>query len=101
VGGQLHVPVTLPPEEMASGTHLIRGGVEPRAGLHDLEKRKFLTLPGLEHRPLRRPARSQSLYRLRNRGSPRGYSTQLKEQNSPRQHLYKINVAAEMWATSR
>jgi hypothetical protein len=28
-------------------------------------KRKFLFLPGLELRPLRRPARSQSLYRLR------------------------------------
>jgi hypothetical protein len=37
----------------------------PRAGLDDLEKRKFLTLPGLELRTLRRPARSQSLYRLR------------------------------------
>jgi hypothetical protein len=37
--------------------------VGPRAGLYDMEK--FLTLPGLELRPLRRPARSQSLYRLR------------------------------------
>jgi hypothetical protein len=27
-----------------------------RAGLDDLEKRKFLTLPGLELRPLGRPA---------------------------------------------
>jgi hypothetical protein len=36
-----------------------------RAGLDDVEKRKFLTLPGLELRPLVRPARSQSLYRLR------------------------------------
>jgi hypothetical protein len=39
--------------------------VNPRAGLDDVEKRKFLTLPGLELRPLGRPARSQSLYRLR------------------------------------
>jgi hypothetical protein len=38
--------------------------VEPRAGLDDVEKRKFLTLLGLELRPLGRPARSQSLYRL-------------------------------------
>jgi hypothetical protein len=38
--------------------------VGPRAGLNDVEKRKFLTLPGLELPPLRRPARSQSLYRL-------------------------------------
>jgi hypothetical protein len=37
----------------------------PRAGLDDVEKRKFLTLPVLELRPLGRPARSQSLYRLR------------------------------------
>jgi hypothetical protein len=43
--------------------------VDPRAGLDDVEKRKFLTLPGLELRPLRRPARSQSLYRLRYSGS--------------------------------
>jgi hypothetical protein len=35
-----------------------------RAGLHDLEKRKILTLPKLELRPLRRPAFNQSLYRL-------------------------------------
>jgi hypothetical protein len=39
--------------------------VGSKAGLNDLEKRKFLTLPGLELRPLGRPARSQSLYRLR------------------------------------
>jgi hypothetical protein len=41
----------------APGTHWIGGWVELRAGL-DLEKRKFLTLPGLELRPLGRPARS-------------------------------------------
>jgi hypothetical protein len=29
--------------------------VGPRAGLDDVEKRKFLTLPGLELRPLGRP----------------------------------------------
>jgi hypothetical protein len=34
--------------------------VVPRAGLDDVEKRKFLTLTGLELRP----ARNQSLYRL-------------------------------------
>jgi hypothetical protein len=36
-----------------------------RAGLDDVEWRKFLTLPGLELRPLGRPVRSQSIYRLR------------------------------------
>jgi hypothetical protein len=30
-----------------------------------MEKRKFLTLPGLELRPLGRPASSQSLHRVR------------------------------------
>jgi hypothetical protein len=43
--------------------------VSPRACLDDVEKRKFLTLPGIELRPLGRPARSQSLYRLRYSGS--------------------------------
>jgi hypothetical protein len=37
--------------------------VDLRAGLDDVEKRKFLTLMGLELRPLSRPSRSQSLYR--------------------------------------
>jgi hypothetical protein len=35
-----------------------------KAGLDDVEKRKFLTIPGLELRPVGRPARSQSLSRL-------------------------------------
>jgi hypothetical protein len=39
------------------------------AGLDDVEKRKFLTLPGLELRLLGCPARSQALYRLRYPGS--------------------------------
>jgi hypothetical protein len=39
--------------------------VNPRSGLDDVERRKFLTLPGLELQPLGRPAHSQSLYRLR------------------------------------
>jgi hypothetical protein len=43
--------------------------VGPRACLDDEEKRKFLTLPGLGLWPLGRPARSQSLYRLRYPGS--------------------------------
>jgi hypothetical protein len=43
--------------------------VGPRIGLHDVEKRKFFTLPGLELLPLRRSARSQFLYRLRYSGS--------------------------------
>jgi hypothetical protein len=42
----------------APGTLWIGGWVDPRAGLDNEEKRKFLNLPGLEIRPLRRPTRS-------------------------------------------
>jgi hypothetical protein len=45
--------------EKTSGTHSIGGCVGPRTGLDAVEKRKFLTLPGLEIRPLDRAARSQ------------------------------------------
>jgi hypothetical protein len=38
--------------------------VDPRAGLDDVEKRKFFTLPGLELRPLGRPARSNTDYAI-------------------------------------
>jgi hypothetical protein len=44
--------------------------MDPRAGVDDVEKRKFLLLPGLEFRLLGRPDRSQSLYRLSYPGSP-------------------------------
>jgi hypothetical protein len=37
--------------ERIHGTHWIGRWVDPRAGLDDVEKRKFLTLPGLELRP--------------------------------------------------
>jgi hypothetical protein len=43
--------------------------VNPWIGLDDVEKRKFLTIPGIELRPLGRPTRSQELYRLRYSGS--------------------------------
>jgi hypothetical protein len=67
VGGKRSAsrPGRLTPGERAPGTHWIGGWVDPRAGLD--KKRKFLTLPGLELRPLGRPARSQ--YRLSYRGS--------------------------------
>jgi hypothetical protein len=39
--------------------------VDPRVGLEEAERRKILPLPGLELRPIGRPARTQSLYRLR------------------------------------
>jgi hypothetical protein len=50
--------------ERATGTHSTGGWVDPRASLDDLKKRKFLTLLGLELRPLSRPAHNQSLYWL-------------------------------------
>jgi hypothetical protein len=41
-------PCRFNPAETAPGTHWIGVWVDPRTGLDDLEKRKFLTLPGLE-----------------------------------------------------
>jgi hypothetical protein len=55
-------PGRFTPEEKAPGTHWIGGWVAPRAGVDDVERRKFLPLPGLQLRLLGRPARSQSLY---------------------------------------
>jgi hypothetical protein len=49
--------------------------VDPRVDLDDGEKRKFLTLLGLELQPLGRPARSQTLYQL-------SYLTPKREQQS-------------------
>jgi hypothetical protein len=43
--------------------------LDPRAGLDDVEKIKFLNLPGFELRLLSRPACSQSLHRLDDCGS--------------------------------
>jgi hypothetical protein len=48
-------PISFTPGERAPGTHWIGGWVDPRARVDDVEKRKFLTLPGLEPRPLGRP----------------------------------------------
>jgi hypothetical protein len=52
--------------------------VGPRTGLDDMERRIFLTLPGLELRPFDRPAFSQSLYRLRYPGSQEAVVAYLK-----------------------
>jgi hypothetical protein len=57
-------PCCFTPGERAPGTHRIGGWAGPRDGLDNVN-RKSLTLQGLELRPLGRPARSQSLYRLR------------------------------------
>jgi hypothetical protein len=70
-GGEWSVsrPCRFTPGERAAGTHWIRDWVDPRVSLDNVEKRRFLTLPGLELRPLGRPSRSQSLYRLSYPGS--------------------------------
>jgi hypothetical protein len=57
-------PRPLYPSERAPRTHWIWGWVDPRACLDDVEKRKFLTLPGHELWPLGRSACSQSVYQL-------------------------------------
>jgi hypothetical protein len=62
-------PDRFTPGERAPGTQWIGGWMGPRADMDDVENRKFLTLPGLELRPLDRPSRSQSLYRLSYLGS--------------------------------
>jgi hypothetical protein len=55
VGGEWSAsrPCRFTPRERAPGIHWIGGWVDRRAGLDDVEKRKFLTLPGLELRPPR------------------------------------------------
>jgi hypothetical protein len=60
VGGEWSTsrPGRFTPGERAPGTHWTGGWVDLRAGLDDLEKRKFLTPPGLELRLLGRPTRS-------------------------------------------
>jgi hypothetical protein len=64
VGGELSAsrPGRFIPRENVSGTHWTGGWVDPTVHLGDVERRKILRLPGLELRPLDRPARSQSLY---------------------------------------
>jgi hypothetical protein len=48
--------------ERAPSTYWIGGWVDPRASVDDMEKRKFLTISGIDLRPLSHPAHSQSLY---------------------------------------
>jgi hypothetical protein len=62
VGGEWSAssPCLFTSGERTLGAYWIRGWVGPRAGLDDVEKRKFLTLPGLELQFLGRPGRSQS-----------------------------------------
>jgi hypothetical protein len=74
VSGRLSAPPALP-----SGAHWIGGGEGRRAGLHDMEKWKFLTLPGLELRPAVVRPEGSRYNGLRHRGS--GFK--LEERLSP------------------
>jgi hypothetical protein len=64
----IHTPV-----ERAPGTHWIGGCLDPVSGLDDAEKRTFMTLPGLELRPLARlwifPKNIKGMLNLKNYGS--------------------------------
>jgi hypothetical protein len=66
-------PCRFIPEERATDTHWIGNWVDPRAGLDDMEKLKFLNLPGLELRPFGRGVRKLSLYLLDYQGSQYSY----------------------------
>jgi hypothetical protein len=57
--------------------------VGPKAGLHDMENFKFLTLLGLQLLLLGRSTSSQSLYRLRYRGSLYIYKGKALEAHRP------------------
>jgi hypothetical protein len=59
-----HAQAALSPGKYPLGTHCIGGWVGPRTGL-DVERRNILPLPGRGRWALGRPARSQSLQRLR------------------------------------
>jgi hypothetical protein len=73
-------PCHFPPPggEKFPGTNWIGGKVDPRVSLDCTKKYKFLTLPGLELRPLCRLGRSHSLCWLHYRGD--------------RMHTIKINI---------
>jgi hypothetical protein len=62
-------PYCFTPGERAPDTHWIGDWVDPRAGLEYMDKWEVFILPGFDLNPLCRPARMQSLYRLRYRGS--------------------------------
>jgi hypothetical protein len=66
VGGEWSASCTghFTPEERVPSTNLIGGRLGPRDGLVDMEKKKFLILPGLELWPLSCSTCRQLLYQL-------------------------------------
>jgi hypothetical protein len=69
-----------------------------RTGLDYVERRKILPLLGLELRPLGRPSRNQSLYRLRYPGSTNMFVYALNEgqeqcdMQNHKEHILKIYI---------
>jgi hypothetical protein len=64
---QFHAPAALPPgKDPRLPLERRLGGPQSRSGRRE---EKIMTIPGLKLRPFYRPARSQSLYRLRYLGS--------------------------------
>jgi hypothetical protein len=59
MSAQFHAPAALAAGEEPPGTQWIRGWVDRRVGLDNVERRKILPLPGLEFRPVGRSALSQ------------------------------------------
>jgi hypothetical protein len=53
-----HLELRIFPKSVVGQCEHSKNQTDLRAGLDDLENRKFLTIPGLELRPLGRPARS-------------------------------------------
>jgi hypothetical protein len=51
ISAQLHTPAALSPVEKNPSTHCLRGWMGTRPGLHSLERRKILPLPGLHFDP--------------------------------------------------
>jgi hypothetical protein len=80
---------SLYPREKVPGTHWLGGWV-----VDDVEKRKFLALPGLELRPLGCPNRSQSLYQLRYPGSSAATDTHAKIQKLLKVVFYAVRAEA-------
>jgi hypothetical protein len=69
IGGEwlASLPCRGTPRRESPGIHRIRCWMGRKAGMDGTQKKKSLTLSGLEIRPIDRPARGLSLYRLRYR----------------------------------
>jgi hypothetical protein len=67
--------------------------VGPRAGVENVEKRNFFTLPGIELRSLGRPPLSRSLYGIRYPGSNNNlYNMKVYFMSSTRNFLFLIQT---------